>query len=156
MQIERYNDKYKEQFKDAFVDYFVTDFGAPFDTEVIRGQICQSFLDLDQSDIAPILVATHEDQLVGFLSFQIDSEKSNWNERPGWGFLRELYVRRDLRRCGVGTALGQVALDVLAKSGATQCYLTTDSAFEFWESVGFTRTGEMAPNGSEMLERQLA
>lgn len=155
MQIELYEDRHREQFSEMFVTYFVDDLSAPFPEETIRTEIVPKFTELSIKKVAPILIATHEGEAVGFVNFQIDSPASNWNERPGWGMLREIYVRRDLRRRGLGTMLATIATRVMAESGATSAYLTADDGFAFWEAMGWTKTPEVAPNGGTVMEIDL-
>lgn len=44
---------------------------------------------------------------VGFAQYQVDSPQSDWNERPGWGFLREWYVDAGHRGQGLGRVLAE-------------------------------------------------
>ena len=156
MKFEQYSDKYKKQFEDAFVDYFIDDLGAPLPEEGVRTKVVSSFRELNAKGVAPtILAIDDEGGLAGFVIFQIDSEKSDWNDRPGWGFIRECHVNKGWRRRGVGTALVTIACNVMKQSGAAEAYLTTEKDFEFWEHAGFTRTGEQAPNGGEVLTKKL-
>lgn len=155
MQIELLSDRYLDQFKEMFVDYFVSDLKAPFAPEVIRDQIAPKPAEASAAGYAPVLLAVDGDRAVGFIQFQIDSEESDWNDRPGWGFIRECYVRRDYRRRGVGTALVQTADASMREAGASRAYLTCEDNFAFWESMGWERTGQTAPNGGEVLELAL-
>lgn len=152
MQVELYQDHHDEQFADMFVSYFVNDFHAPFPEETIREAIVPRFVELSKRKVAPILIAFEDDVPLGFVCFQIDSSASDWNERPGWGMLRELYVDQRWRRRGVGSVLATVAVRAMAESGATQAYLTTEDAFGFWESLGWQKTEAVAPNGGTVME----
>lgn len=156
MKFEQYTDQYQTQFEDMFVDYFVNDFGAPFPEEMIREKIVADFRSLNARGIAPTLLAIDDEgDVAGFVTFQVDSEDSDWNDRPGWGFIRETHVNRGWRRHGVGTALVGIACNVMKQSGATDVYLTTEGPFEFWENTGWKRSGEAAPNGGEILTKTL-
>ena len=136
MEIELYAAPWREQFADMFIDYFIGDLSAPFPEAQIREEILPKFIALAESGVAPVLLAVHDGKAIGFINFQIDSEASNWNERPGWGFIRELHVNKQWRRRGIGGALVTVATDSMREAGATQAYLTADRDFEFWEKLG--------------------
>lgn len=155
MQIEQFTANHRAAFEDMFVDYFVNDFGAPMTPDVIREQICPKLITSSERGISPLLIALQDDKPIAFVSFQVDSEQSDWNDKPGWGFIRECYVRPELRGHGVGRILSDIACASLREAGATDAYLTTEDAFDFWEKAGWTRTGETAPNGGEVLTRSL-
>lgn len=155
MQIELYEDRHRDEFTKMFVTYFVEDFHAPFPQETISNEIVPKFTELSVNQVAPILLAVEGDEPIGFVNFQIDSPASNWNERPGWGMLREIYVKREFRRQGVGTVLATIATRVMRESGAKNAYLTTEDAFAFWEAMGWKKTEAMAPNGGSIMEINL-
>lgn len=74
----------------------------------------------------------------GFAIYQIDAPESDWCKRPGWGFIREFYVTPALRRLGVGRRMAGHAIHRLRALGASQIYLTSDSAVAFWTCCGFS------------------
>jgi len=43
-----------------------------------------------------------DDKIIGFVNYQIDTLDSDWCEREGWGFIREIYVDKTLRGKGLG------------------------------------------------------
>ena len=155
MQIELYDEQHRREFESMFVNYFTLDFHAPFPEEVIRNEVVPKYTDLSLRGVAPILMAFEGEEPIGFINFQIDSEASNWNERPGWGMIRELHVAPTWRRQGLGSVLVDIASRVMKESGATRAYLTTEDTFEFWEALGWRRTDEIAPNGGTVMEKTL-
>lgn len=156
MEMRLYDDSDNQNFQDSFVNYFVGDLNAPLPEQMIRDEIVPKYTDLSTRGIAPILLAIHDQQIVGFINFQIDSDKSNWNERPGWGMIRELHVDTQWRNQGIGTALVQVAVEAMRQSGAAEAYLTTEeNVLDFWEHLGWRRTDAIAPNGGTIMEKTL-
>ncbi|WP_099331662.1 GNAT family N-acetyltransferase [Actinomyces minihominis] len=155
MEIELYSEERHRAFSEMFLDYFLGDFKAPFSEEMIRDEIIPKYTELSKQNIAPILLAVEEGDPIAFINFQIDSENSNWNERPGWGMIREIHVNPGFRRHGVGSVLVRIATRVMRGSGATHAYLTTEDTFEFWEKLGWKRTDSIAPNGGTIMEKDL-
>ena len=155
MEIELYDEAHRRQFEDLFVNYFTLDFHAPFSEAMIRSDIVPKYVDRSVRGVAPLLMAFEDGEPIGFINFQIDSEASNWNERPGWGMIRELHVAQAWRRRGVGSVLADIATRVMKESGATRAYLTTEDTFDFWEALGWEKTDEMAPNGGIVMEKTL-
>ncbi|MDR3310415.1 MAG: GNAT family N-acetyltransferase [Oscillospiraceae bacterium] len=75
--------------------------------------------------------------VAGFVWGQIDS--------AGRGFVREFYVKPEYRRRGYGSDIFRHLESCFARDGAAEAWLTAgDSAREFWESVGFVKTGVTA------------
>ncbi len=125
-------------FSDLVTHYYLEDLGAPFSEEQVRATAVDQFSRLAQRGAAPIVLAVHEDTPVGFVIFQIDSPGSDWNDRPGWGFVRELYVAPTFRGQGVGSTLLAIAAQVLSESGAQDAYaLATPDSLGFWERAGW-------------------
>lgn len=92
----------------------------------------------------------------GFIMAQLDSEGKDWCRRPGWGFVRELYVAPRRRRQGVAGQLVRQAEAAMLQSGAAQIYLTSDSgAYAFWEAMGYADSGEVYDgNGNRIFVKR--
>ena len=102
-----------------------------------------------------VYLAREKSALCGFVIAQIDGEGKDWCKRPGWGFIRELYVLPSHRGKGVAGKLIRRAEQDMLRSGASQAYLTTDLA-GFWEAMGYTDTGEIySGNGGTIYEKEL-
>lgn len=79
----------------------------------------------------------------GFIIYQIDSPKSDWCEKEGYGFIRELYVAEDFRKSGCGRVLVTHAEKQLNQKSVPGIYLTTDEAMDFWTKMGYSDSGEI-------------
>ncbi|MDR2687256.1 MAG: GNAT family N-acetyltransferase [Oscillospiraceae bacterium] len=93
--------------------------------------------------------------LRGFVIAQVDGEGKDWCKRPGWGFIRELYVAPSHRGKGVAGKLVRRAECSILQSGASRVYLTTDLT-GFWEAMGYTNSGEVYEgNGGKIYTKSL-
>jgi len=102
-----------------------------------------------------VYLAREKSKLCGFVIAQVDGEDKDWCKRPGWGFIRELYVLPGHRGRGIAGKLVRRAEASMLQSGASQAYLTTDLA-GFWEAMGYKNTNEVYPgNGLTIYEKML-
>lgn len=83
-------------------------------------------------------------RLIGFINYQIDSSCSDWCERAGWGFIREVYVRPEFRGTGRGGQLVRHAEGVLRGNGAKSIYLTSENTGSYWQAQGYKHFGEFS------------
>ena len=97
-----------------------------------------------------VYLAREKGALCGFVIAQIDSEGKDWCKRPGWGFVRELYVLPGHRERGIAGKLVRRAEASLLQSGASQAYLTTDLT-GFWEAMGYANSGEVYEGNGGMI-----
>ena len=109
---------------------------------------------LDQGDFW-VYLAREKGALCGFVIAQIDGEGKDWRKRPGWGFVRELYVLPGHRGKGMAGKLVRRAEASMLHSGASRVYLTTDLT-GFWEAMGYTDSGEVYEgNGGRIYTKEL-
>ena len=111
---------------------------------IIKNKILKNYIE----EITQIDVALKNDKIIGFIIYQIDSEKSDWNERSGHGFIREFYVNNQHRKQGVGTKLIQSAENNLKKMGAKNIYLTSSSEYyveDFYYGKGYKNEQKTSP-----------
>lgn len=155
MPIERYSAQYRDTFVSMMTACFTEDYALDLTVADVRHKVSPHFLELDAREISPILLAFRDGAPVGFAIYQIDSPRSDWCERVGWGFVRECYVVPEARRVGVATQLIRAVERRLTESGATDAYLTADDAVEFWEALGWQRTDVVAKNEGIVLEKRL-
>jgi len=102
-----------------------------------------------------VYLAQEKDGLCGFVIAQVDGEGKDWCKRPGWGFIRELYVLPSHRGRGIAGKLVRRAEASMLQASASQVYLTTDLT-GFWEAMGYTNSGEVYPgNGGKIYEKLL-
>jgi ribosomal protein S18 acetylase RimI-like enzyme len=96
-----------------------------------------------QRDDAVVFVAERDGQVVGYVYAGI--EPQSWKElREEAGFIHDVYVDSDARRCGVATALLEAAAAWLAGRGMPRIVLWTaapnDAARRLFERLGFRHT----------------
>lgn len=139
--VEKMAPAYFTSFKELFCDYFIYDLQVKMEREVIKekvvdDQILKQFFD----NVIFIDIITEDKVMKGFIIYQIDTDKSDWNERPGQGFVREQYVCPDSRKKGYGTQLLEHAEHILKEQKVSAVYLTAndeENAKAFYESKGY-------------------
>jgi GNAT superfamily N-acetyltransferase len=100
------------------------------------------------------LLAQVKDTICGFCVFQIDSPEKDWNQRPGWGFIREMYIDPDYRGHGLARAMVEAAEQAMRGWGATRIYLTTETP-GFWAACGFSAEGATEKNNLPVYIKNL-
>jgi len=102
-----------------------------------------------------VYLAREKGRLCGFVIAQIDGEGKDWCKRPGWGFIREIYVLPGFRSKGIAGKLVRRAEASMLKAGVSQIYLTTDLS-GFWEGLGYKNSGEVYEgNGGKIYTKTL-
>ncbi len=113
-------------FKDLFCDYFdELKCDIPKDvlvTRVLDGLILEEY----KNGILFIKIIKNNSMVTGFIIYQVDSEKSDWNKRPGWGFIREFYIIPSYRNTGLGSKMLDKIETHLKMIGVEKIYLTSD------------------------------
>lgn len=97
--------------------------------------------------------------LIGFLYGKIDLPEHKGFIKPGYGFIMEFYVLPQYRRNGYGKEMFYRLEKLFDRDGAKQMWLTSDpiTGKPFWESLGFTSTGEKSPeNGLDIYEKTIS
>ena len=135
------NDLY--DFKNMFCNYFRKDFKIQIPDNKVD-EICLKISENSNSEITPLDLLLIDEKIVGFISYQIDSPNSDWCEREGWGFIREIYVNPTLRGNHLGSRLVTHAEKTLYSNGAEHIYLTSDEAGIFWLSCGYIKTDKVS------------
>ena len=92
---------------------------------------------------------------VGFIQF-CGMELSGWFFTKQMGFIRELWIAPEYRGQGHGTALLALAEEELARQGAAEAVLTTDTAPDFYVKNGYRHDpGFTAKNGDPVYVKAL-
>ncbi len=131
----------------AFTEMFSTYFRSDFNFEIIDNKVeklCSKIAESLTSGITLLDMLLLDGKMVGFVSYQIDTPHSDWCEREGWGFIREIYVDQTLRGKGLGQRLVTHVEKNLYAKGIEHIYLTSDEGGEFWNSCGYKETGEVS------------
>ena len=158
MTIIPYEETYRDRLTELFIDYWLTDLGIGeadprITPTLLRTRLFPHILGEVSGGAVRADIVLEEGELIAFSLYQIDSPDSDWNHRPGWGFIREFCVKREHRGKGVGRALAEHTERRLLEMGAEKLYLTTHSADKFWSACGFTDTGEPESNGNTVFTK---
>ena len=87
-----------------------------------------------------------DEKPAGFINFQDDNPSSDWTEKEGWGFIRELYIVDEFRGNDYGALLVDYAKNRFKLAGPKSMYLTSEKNNKFWLDYGFEETDEIAKN----------
>lgn len=147
-----------EEFADMFVDYFINETGANDDPDKLKVGLVRMIFRQVEHKIVYVDVAK-ADKICGFILYQIDKPESDWNERPGWGLIREFFVAKEHRNKGVGAMLLANAEKKLKLRGVKNIYLTSseeDSVKQFYLNKGYlTDNIKCESNNGEIYEKRL-
>ena len=141
-----------DAFTRMVADYFLQDLNQPLNQNP-PVNMCQRMIQ-SVTDQATYLDLLHQaDTPIGFIMYQVDSPRSNWNEKEGHGFIREMYIHKDHRSQGHGQALATHAENALRRLSVPAIYLTSSKdGFAFWLRLGYTDTHEIcAQNNNPIL-----
>ena len=122
------------------VTYFLEDLELTLEREKVIEQVAKPIYQSWLDDIVLVAIATVSGEAVGFSVYQVDTLKSDWCKKEGWGFMREVYIAKEYRKQGIGTTLTQYCERKLYQMGVENIYLTADDAIVFWENLGYTQT----------------
>ena len=119
--------------------------------------MCKSMVQSAADGIMPIDLICLGDSIIGFIMYQIDTPKSDWCQKEGYGCIREMYIQKDYRKQGYGKILVAHAENELKKLSAQHIYITADddNSIAFWQCIGYADTGEIceANNGNILIKQ---
>lgn len=95
------------------------------------------FAEMSAGEDAILVRKDEAGQVVGFIQFTT-LEMSSWFFTAKCGFIREFWLREDLRCQGHGSALLRQAEDDLRAQGCMCALLTTDTAPDFYVKRGYS------------------
>jgi len=143
LEIVAYNENDLVDFKKMFASYFRGDFKIDISDESLE-KLCNKISESILSGVLLLDLLKVNGRCVGFINSQVDSPKSDWNEREGWGFIRETYVEKHYRGKGLGLKLVENAESNFLKMNIKYVYLTSDDSEKFWLSCGYKLTGDIS------------
>jgi len=143
IEIRKFDDSDFDIFAQMVGVYFVEDFKETLN-ENPPVRMCKVIVQGVKDGIT-YLDLLHLDGIpIGFVNYQVDDPKSDWCEKEGYGFIREMYVRKEQRKQGYGKILVAHAESELLKLSVPHIYLTSSNdAFSFWLNAGYVDTGEV-------------
>lgn len=94
-----------------------------------------------------LLLLEHKGEYVGFIHAKIDK-----HERPGWGFILELYVVPEKREMVLGRILYKYVEQMLRSRGVKNIWLlTTNKIVPFWRKLGFKLSKERDEESGQLI-----
>lgn len=156
MEVRPYRDEDYRAFVDLVVAYFRDDLKLDWSEGQMRrvALLMTTYSEAGQHWIDVLEDPEDPGVLCGFLEYQVDHVGLNWNYRPGDGFIRECYVRPELRRQGYGRQLLAKAEQLLLQDHVSAIYLTCDDACHIWERLGYRDAGVICSlNGGQIYEK---
>jgi len=94
-----------------------------------------------------LFLLMHKDKYVGFIHAKIDKD-----ERPGWGFILELYVVPEKRGMGLGRILYKHVEQILRSRSVKNVWLlTTNKIVPFWRKLGFKLSKERDKETGQLI-----
>ncbi len=142
--IRSYQSRDRKIFTDMMCDYFKFDLNEEISND--RMQLVVLRIEYEMQMYPMFLrVLTLDEVPAGFLLFQIDTAENPWGLRIGQGFVREMYLKKELRGQGLGEKMVEDMFDFYLSRGVKNAYLTAESekAVKFWSSRGFSLSGEI-------------
>ena len=148
-----------EEFSQMFGDYFWFDCEIKHDRILIKENVVnKQILPSYEKGIIFIDMLKDENKNIGFIMYQVDSDESDWNERLGFGFIREFFVLKEYRRLGLGSLLLKNAENKLKKLGVQHFYLTSskkDYVKDFYRVNGYEGENVFTKNGNEYFSKTI-
>ena len=118
-------------------------------------ELCKEMTQSAKDGITCLDLLFVESVPIGFIQYQVDSPKSDWCEKEGYGCIRETYIQKNHRKQGYGRILATHAENEMKKLSVPYIYLTSDDVMDFWLSVGYIDTGEICEknNGNILIKK---
>lgn len=139
-----------ESFVIMFNSYFLYDFKIELQYSKIE-EICSEIVENVKKRIINLDLIYNNNKSVGFIIYQIDSPKSDWCQKEGLGFIREIYIKQEFRGQGLSRLLVNHAEHFLKDSGVEQIYLTSENTGLFWNNLGYESTQELGYENNDEI-----
>jgi GNAT superfamily N-acetyltransferase len=137
VKVSSLTDKTTQEFKKMFTSYYA-ELGCDDDCEHLLDEYILPDL---LSGLLHIDILEEDGTIAGFVIYQKDEIDNDWNFLEGWGNIRELYIKPDLRERGLGKFLLYTAEFKLKEMGITKAYcLPNDSSIPFFLSCGYAES----------------
>ena len=140
--ISQFQESDYKLFVDMFNSYFLYDLKIELEYSKIE-EICSNIIEAGEKKIVFLDIVRIKNEPAGFIIYQIDSPKSDWCQKEGFGFIRELYIEKEFRGQGLAKLLVNHVERTLTDRSVKQIYLTSDNAGLFWNKLGYETTDEI-------------
>ena len=101
VEIKTFEESDYESFVKMFNSYFLNDCQIKLKYSKIE-EICSEIIEMSKREVSPLYLIKLNKKPVGFIIYQIDSPRSDWCQKEGFGFIRELYIEKEYRKRGLG------------------------------------------------------
>ena len=149
MEIRKFTDLDFDVFAQMVGVYFIEDLKETLYNNPPVG-MCKAMTQSVKDGITHLDLLLLDGSPIGFIMYQVDSPKSNWCEKEGYGFIREMYICKDHRKQGYGKILVAHAENELKKLSVPHIYLTSSND-AFWLSIGYANTGEVCEKNNNTI-----
>lgn len=136
-------DNERSCFRDMFATYFREDLKIDISDDQ-ADEICSDIIHKALEGVTSLDIMSVDGEAAGFIFYQIDSPDSDWCERPGWGFIREIFIKYKLRGMGLGSDFVTHTEQKLYHKGAERIYLTSDESGTFWTICGYVQSEDVS------------
>jgi ribosomal protein S18 acetylase RimI-like enzyme len=155
VQIRKDNDKHRAEFKSLYWDFndelcehdpsLLVSPNPHYTAEEFRLKCFEGTLEMLGDSDRHLELCYDGENLIGFLEGVVEHEHLVGFIKPGWGCVREFYVKPEHRRKGYGRAMAGRLERLFAADGAKMMYLTPDNVtgIPFWTAMGFIETEEI-------------
>lgn len=142
------------EFGKLFTDYYA-ELGCDDDCAHLLGEYIVPDL---KAGLIRIDYMTENGEPAGFCIYQTDGIENDWNFKEGWGDIREIYVKREKRRQGLGRFLLLTAEMKLRESNVNAAYaLPAEGSEPFFSACGYKKTeGYNADLGAYVFEKDIS
>jgi len=132
-----------QEFTNMFITYFRDDFEIEI-SDTGAKKLCKKISEDVLSGILKLDLLIVDDKSIGFINSQVDTPKSDWCEREGWGFIREMYIHKQYRGNGLGIKFVDYLEEAFHNKGVDKIYLTSDDSGKFWTACGYEDSGDIS------------
>ena len=147
--------KFSDADRNDFIKMLDTCFSQDYKEPLTLAQLerwCDTLTRQAEAQIVFLDILEIDGILRGFVLYQIDSQKSDWCVKEGYGTIREIYVAADLRKGGHGKSLALHAENQLRQMNIPGVYLTSEEeAIGFWEKMGYQNSGEICSENNGQI-----
>lgn len=155
IEIKKFKKEDLQDFTNMFVTYFRDDFEIEISDTGVK-KLCEKISKDVLSNILELDLLIIDGKSIGFINSQVDTAKSDWCERDGWGFIREVYIHKNYRGYGLGIKLVKHVEETFYRRSVDKIYLTSDDSGKFWTACGYKKFGEISRlNNDPIFEKRM-
>lgn len=141
-EIQSFQEADYESFVDMFNSYFLDDLKNNIQYLKIQ-EICSYLVETVKNKVVFLDLMKIYNKPIGFIIYQTDSPESDWCQKEGFGFIREIYIKKEFRDQGLGKLLVSSTEKRLKDMDVEHIYLTSDNSGWFWNQRGYIITDEV-------------